>query len=160
MGEGSSSSSGLSEAPPCINSTAAHAYLNKPEVRKALHVESHLPAWSVCSEAVGEEYAKLLKRDNMRILLYNGDTDMACNFLGDEWFVDDLVDRLGLQQVRERSPWYVNKQVGGFAKSYHAPATGSRLTFTTVRGAGHMVPQWAPKKSFYMYKKFLAGEHL
>ena len=34
-------------------------------------------------------YLKLLSL-GVRALVYNGDTDMACNFLGDQWFVEDL----------------------------------------------------------------------
>lgn len=31
-----------------------------------------------------------------QILLYNGDVDMACNFMGDEWFVDSLNQKVRL----------------------------------------------------------------
>lgn len=40
-------------------------------------------------ETVKDVYKKLLA-SGLRALVYNGDTDMACNFLGDQWFVEDL----------------------------------------------------------------------
>lgn len=54
----------------------------------------------LCSEDVGAQYTTLypsvknvylkLLSLRLRVLVYNGDTDMACNFLGDQWFVEDL----------------------------------------------------------------------
>ena len=69
------------------------------------------------------QYEHVLKDSNLRILVYNGDTDMACNFLGDEWFVDDLKRPI----TKSRAPWYVKGQVAGFVKTF------DRITYTTIR---------------------------
>lgn len=34
--------------------------------------------------------ASVIVFQKYRVLVYNGDVDMACNFLGDEWFVESL----------------------------------------------------------------------
>jgi len=34
------------------------------------------------------------------------------------------------------------------------------LTFVTVKGTGHMVPQWKPREAFHMLNRFLAGRDL
>uniref|UniRef100_A0A1A8IXL0 Carboxypeptidase n=1 Tax=Nothobranchius kuhntae TaxID=321403 RepID=A0A1A8IXL0_NOTKU len=149
------SSVSLNGVPPCINSTAQTNWLNRGDVRKALHIPATLPAWDICSDAVGEEYnilywtvkdvyLKLLSM-GLRALVYNGDTDMACNFLGDQWFVEDL----GIKETSKYKTWIYDDQVAGFYQRF------GNITFLTVKGAGHMVPQWAPGPALHMFQTFL-----
>ncbi|XP_042263014.1 cathepsin A-like [Thunnus maccoyii] len=152
-----SSSVMLGEVPPCINSTAQANWLNRGDVRKALHIPDFLPAWDICSDIVGgnyttlyptvkDVYLKLLSR-GLRALVYNGDTDMACNFLGDQWFVEDL----GLKSTTKYQTWIHEDQIAGFYQRF------GNITFLTVKGAGHMVPQWAPGPAFHMFQSFITN---
>lgn len=60
----------------------------------------------MCSDEVGNQYTNLyptvkdvylkLLSVGLRALVYNGDTDMACNFLGDQWFVEQLEQKVRL----------------------------------------------------------------
>ncbi|MCV4776873.1 S10 family peptidase, partial [Escherichia coli] len=81
-------------------------------------------------ESMNSQYLKLLSSQKYQILLYNGDVDMACNFMGDEWFVDSLNQKMEVQ----RRPWLVDygesgEQVAGFVKEC------SHITFLTIKGA-------------------------
>ncbi|XP_077982218.1 lysosomal protective protein-like [Glandiceps talaboti] len=147
----------LGGTPPCIDATAITKYLNQDSVRKALHIESSLPQWQICSDEVGANYHR--NYDNMfnqyqtlltkyKALVYNGDTDMACNFLGDQWFVESL----NKKEVQTRQPWTYNNQVAGFYHQFQ------NITFVTVKGSGHMVPQWRPGQALQMITDFLNGK--
>nr|XP_005986774.1 PREDICTED: lysosomal protective protein isoform X2 [Latimeria chalumnae] len=145
--------------PPCDNSTSLSTFLNDPYVKSALHIPDML-YWEVCSaevvlnygrvyEDMKEQFLKLLGAMNYRILVYAGDVDMACNFLGAEWFVESLQ-----QQVQvTRRPWFYyidgEKQNGGFVKEF------PNLAFLTIKGAGHMVPTDKPIAAFAMFSRFI-----
>ncbi|XP_025870491.1 lysosomal protective protein [Vulpes vulpes] len=147
--------------PPCTNTTAASTYLNNPYVRKALHIPEQLPRWDMCNflvniqyrrlyQSMQSQYLKLLTTQKYRILLYNGDVDMACNFMGDEWFVDSLNQKMEVQ----RRPWLVDygdsgEQIAGFVKEF------SHIAFLTIKGAGHMVPTDKPQAALTMFSRFL-----
>jgi carboxypeptidase C (cathepsin A) len=51
--------------------------------------------------------------------------------------------------------WEVNGQVAGYAITYDR-----NFQFTTVRGAGHMVPEDQPERAFFMMSQFLNGKDL
>ncbi|XP_019492558.1 PREDICTED: lysosomal protective protein [Hipposideros armiger] len=147
--------------PPCTNTTAPSTYLNNAFVRKALHIPEQLPRWDMCNflvniqyrrlyQSMYSPYLKLLAKQKYRILLYNGDVDMACNFMGDEWFVDSLNQKMEVQ----RRPWLVDygdsgEQIAGFVKEF------SHIAFLTIKGAGHMVPTDMPQAALTMFSRFL-----
>ena len=73
-------------------------------------------------------------------------------FKGDEWFVDDLK----LAVLNDWREWFAlnSTQVAGWTKDFE------RIHMVTVRGSGHMVPQWRPKAALQMFTNFLKNQQL
>ncbi|KAF7256525.1 hypothetical protein EG68_07378 [Paragonimus skrjabini miyazakii] len=156
---------------PCVDDSRITSYLNQPDVRKALHVNFRfLPEWEVCSEKVYNTYERTYKdvsrqylhilEHKIPVMLFAGDIDMACNYLGLLWFVDNL----GLQMTKPMEHWLFEdtdgtKQVGGVHKIM-TTTEGIPLWYVTVRGSGHMVPEDKPIAAYHMITRFISRKEL
>ncbi|KAK6931736.1 Peptidase S10, serine carboxypeptidase, partial [Dillenia turbinata] len=145
---------------PC-QSDYTDAYFNRPDVQEALHANvTKIPyEWSHCSDIIDNwvdapfsvlpTIKKLIKR-GLRIWVFSGDLDGRIPVTSTRY----TLKKLGLDEIKEWTPWYQNQQVGGWTIEYDG------LTFITVRGAGHQVPTYAPKRSLQLVRHFLANKKL
>ena len=164
-------SSSVGESVPCINSVKGTAYLNRADVKRALHVEASPNTWAVCGgcdytqdgvySSMIALHKQMLANYSPRVLVYNGDVDPGCNYLWGERSVAafGLAPRAG----EAWRPWtyadaLVGPQLGGFVSGYGAH--DQKVLFTTIHGAGHMSPQWRPEAVFHMFERFLAAKPL
>ncbi|KAK7401236.1 hypothetical protein VNO78_12566 [Psophocarpus tetragonolobus] len=128
------------------------AYLNRPEVQKALHANSS--NWTHCSDfdwndspATILPIIKYLIANDIRLWIYSGDVDAMVPVTASRYSINTL--RLPIQVAWY--PWYSGDEVGGYVVGYKG------VTFVTVRGAGHAVPSWQPARSLTMISSFLSG---
>jgi carboxypeptidase C (cathepsin A) len=107
----------------------------------ALHVNN--VTWLDCNNYINENYRlqsegsiwiyPILKANNIKILFYSGDTDGIVPLAGTrKW-----IKYLNWKTVEEWRPWKSNNHVAGFIQHYEG------LDFATVKGVGHMAPQWS-----------------
>lgn len=153
---------------PCIDSVGGSEWLTRNEVRKALHIPESLPAWEICSGRINYTrdmnysaptlYRKMMQK--YHILVYNGDTDLACDYVADSWAVDSINATVSVDM--DWVPWLLSKdgndQTLGFVTRYITGGPG--MQFVTVKGAGHMVPQWKPEAAFTMLDRFLNNKDM
>jgi cathepsin A (carboxypeptidase C) len=100
-----------------------------------------------------ELVANMLDR-GMPVLIYAGDMDFVCNWVGQEewttaleWRHHDKFKRIGY------SDWMVDGKKAGQKKNVE------NFTFVRVFGAGHMVPHNKPKEALKMVNAWLAGHY-
>ncbi|KAI3444031.1 hypothetical protein Pfo_000696 [Paulownia fortunei] len=146
---------------PCTESYA-EKYYNRPDVQKALHANSTgIPyKWTACSDVLLRNwkdsdasmlptYKKLIAA-GLRIWVFSGDTDSVVPVTATRF----SLSHLNLKIKSPWYPWYSDGQVGGWTEVYNG------LTFATVRGAGHEVPLFQPRRAFILFQTFLSGKHL
>uniref|UniRef100_A0A7S3D2V7 Carboxypeptidase n=1 Tax=Palpitomonas bilix TaxID=652834 RepID=A0A7S3D2V7_9EUKA len=145
--------------PPCIAEYLA-TYLNRADVKAAIHADPSIK-WVQCSDTVDRVkytysyasmlplYARFLNETSLRVLIFSGDIDSVLPFTGTQAWIDKL-DR---PIKRSWAPWLDSEgQTGGYKVEY------DRMTFITIRGAGHMVPEFRPQRAFDFFSRFLAGK--
>lgn len=149
--------------PLCYDFSNVGKFLKKPEIIKYLGVEGH--TWSDCNRAVAIEfelggdwmrnYQQMIPDQlaaGIRVLLYAGDQDYICNWLGNQAWT--LALPWPHQKDFNAAP-IVNFTVAGASAGELRTSNG--FSFLRVYDAGHMVPLDQPKAALAMLQAFTSG---
>lgn len=135
-------------------------YLNRPEVKKAIHAKASI-TWASCSNTVKYSevdvnapmmpyYNKIIDSGaDIKILVYSGDDDSVCATIGTQAWIYDL----GYKVTSSWTQWFLNEQPAGAITRFE-----KNLSFVTVHDAGHEVPTYQPERALAMFKQYLSGD--
>ncbi|EQC37134.1 hypothetical protein SDRG_05361 [Saprolegnia diclina VS20] len=136
------------------------SYLQLHSVQEILHVTGSHVAWADCNHNVTRLYTRSISAlplyptilsAGLKALIYSGDADSVVNFMGTERWIAD--EGLNLSVVAPWAAWIgPDKQLAGYTQQYE------NLTFTTVKGAGHMVAAVRPLHALYLFECFVFGK--
>uniref|UniRef100_A0A3B6RDP0 Uncharacterized protein n=1 Tax=Triticum aestivum TaxID=4565 RepID=A0A3B6RDP0_WHEAT len=84
-------------------------------------------------------------------LVYSGDHDLQVPQLSTQAWIRSL----NFPIVSDWRAWHLDGQAAGFTMGY-----ANNLTFATVKGGGHIAPEYRPEECFVMAERWLANEPL
>jgi len=150
--------------PLCYDFSNVGKYLALPSVQAALGVTGH--KWADCNHAVAiafelsgdwmHSYQQMIPDQlaaGIRVLLYAGDQDYICNWLGNQAWTLDLAWPHKLD-FNEATP--ANWTVAGVPAGRLRTSNG--LSFLQVFEAGHMVPRDQPANALAMLQAFVTDK--
>lgn len=125
-------------------------WFNDNTTRADLNIPTTVQTWEMCTSKAAVDAGTyvlqpegsfwiypILAANGYRILHYSGDTDGAVPTIGTKRWVELL--QSPVKAGGEWRNWLdAEYQVGGFVVNHEV------LDFATVRGVGHMAPQWKP----------------
>ncbi|XP_030958793.1 serine carboxypeptidase-like isoform X2 [Quercus lobata] len=146
----------------CYDFSNIETFLNKKSVRDGLGVgdRKFISCSSDVYNAMQNDWMRNLEvgipallGDGIKVLVYAGEYDLICNWLGNSRWVQAM-EWSGQKQygAAPTVPFVVDGAEAGLLKS-HGP-----LTFLKVHDAGHMVPMDQPKASLQMLGSWMQGK--
>merc|ERR1712241_1286021 len=148
--------------PLCYDFSNVETYLNREDVKGTLGAEG---TWESCNMLVNQLFKvdfmtsyhqgiPDLLHDDIEVLIYAGDVDYICNWLGNKKLVLDLEwDGKNEFNLAEDKPWNLTSGENmGRIRSY------KNFKFLQVYNAGHMVPMDQPKAADEMLFSWLDGK--
>ncbi|KAM5549725.1 serine carboxypeptidase-like 18 [Rosa sericea] len=94
-------------------------------------------------------YHKNLTDTGLQLLVFSGDHDMVIPHNGIEYWITTL----DLTLDTDWRPWFVDGQVAGYTRRY--TNDGYRLTYATIKGAGHSPHEYKRKEVFDMFDRWI-----
>lgn len=142
----------------CTDDSDLTTYMNLPAVQAALHVKNPLGGWQECANIdytpnIADErtviYPALLQA-GLSVHIYNGDADACVPHTDNEWWTASMAYPVKTAW----HPWTASDgTLGGYSVTYTPPA--GQFTYTTIRLAGHMVPQTQPLYAYDLIYSFV-----
>ncbi|XP_019152724.1 PREDICTED: serine carboxypeptidase-like 12 isoform X3 [Ipomoea nil] len=135
-------------------------WMNDKSVQEALHIaQGSIGNWERCSNDLDYIY-KLdsvvpyhanLNAKGYRSLVYSGDHDMIVPFQSTQAWIRSL----NYSIIDEWRQWNVEGQVAGYTRTY-----SNNMTFATVKGAGHIAPEFKPSQCQVMVERWFSSSPL
>jgi len=154
--------------PLCYDFSYIEKFLNLDSTREALHVAEESNKWTSCNMGINLKFhsdwmhdfspfvADLLN-DGIPALIYAGDVDYICNYLGNRaWTLNlDWKHKEEFNTVEDHEWGEGENGVGSGTAGLVRTSNG--FTFMQVYDAGHMVPTDQPKVALDMISNFISG---
>ncbi|XP_018732436.2 serine carboxypeptidase-like 18 isoform X1 [Eucalyptus grandis] len=132
---------------------------NYPGVQEALHVRpGTVSEFFRCNNSLAAytedvddvlDYHKNLTSLGMQVLVFSGDHDMFIPHNG----IEEWIKWLNLTIDTDWRPWFVDGQVAGYTRKY--TDDGYRLTYATLKGAGHSSPEYKRRECYEMFQRWI-----
>ncbi|KAI9507817.1 Alpha/Beta hydrolase protein [Russula earlei] len=150
-------------------------WMNNPKNKAALGVDPSRKFES-CNTEVNQAFslrgdgmhnsAALLPElidDGVRLLVYAGNADMMCNYIGNEEWVENLETRFHKEFKAAPSIQWVTARHGRVAGEVRTAGGGfgsGNVTFVNVYEAGHMVPYDQPEAALDLFTRWISDVSL